>query len=1812
MDSESYSTIPETGGALRSPIRDDYIKLVIGVIERDPESFLDERTTKTLQQLYTKGIKWRHLLVDTLAIFSGYLINPVSHDWLNKMATESTAPLAGFASDYLRSLGVKITEEKEGQIKKAIEELDITRINFFGMYLSIQILVANVEKLRSHGILQGYYECDKTFSVGTSRIFDGFLIMEWNEKCNNERVGSLFSYDGLLSIRDVLLKRSIAILLSICKFEFLGSSYPSYGTVKTVIAWGDEVLCNGNEYYSTIASYESILTGVIIDKHDTFRNNEFLDRMVSEVAIVSQRVRRATEDMVKALGSESASTKVQCFALFKLWSFPTVDEEEAMRTLISYGKYVKHVDQDAMMNIVAKGRKLFFTSYVRLHNRLPAGCIYTGDDGDYLMRVVCGEVYFRENYTENDYNPLDWNNVAMRGVIEPIFNADIGSYMKDKAISPELDELWQVYQKEYIPECVRSSGGKSVRSGILRYIKGDIISAWALVEYVEKFGADKAWQVVGVTAKEKEHKPSARLFAMLVLQMKLWFAVTEDCLKKALFKYFPQQSMDQTSAQAFAKKYHMSSKSSSSYFKIIMNIDFSKWNTTFRNENTFLVFLFIDELFDFERVYTYTHQFFKTCRVYLSSRYTVPKSLIYSRSHEESIDPGTQDNLWFYGFLGGFEGQRQKGWTLVTLLFMVYVMEDKVGLKNYQLYGQGDNQVVEINIRKSDWNLEDEAELSDCEDDVHKLIDRIRQELVNGCNELGLKVKAEETWFSSSFFQYSKDFYIDGARMPLDMKQLLALSPHNKLIVPTQFEIYKMMVSTVNACFDSSHSCLATYFIGMYISNLLILVDDHVYDRRPEIKFDDIYTQASLPVPERLIRRGGNELLEMMSKIPSSLGGTCDILLSNLVRKGKGDFVEGAVDSVIRSSCKKCLSYLHNLQRYGMQDSFKTDKSILLINNLSVNLRIEEQDGDTLKSAVIRYLEEKAGGPVKTALEDFTSPMHKAFKRSLINEGDDYNPVLATIIYELSVFAAVQSQMEKVDGATMNRMAGVNLQSFMHRVSEINRKKIEFFKLQSVTLLLTNPDVLRNSREFAASLRSFWCCGELSLPIGRMMPNMYIKKGDESPADDPSMLLSYTGSSLVNYLNSSRGSERPLPRVTNQTEARTTGIKIPHGRIKSSLESLADILPVVCDKGSKLHSDIKRQIKSVTDFDIDCVVDWTSTKEVRLLETSDVPTASNFQTHCKFIFSDRVKRNILTSDERFEIEKVKHASVSLTNLQMLLNPDDDVSTFWIVFKKQSEIRGPTKNFSFSPSSITYPNSHLYYVKKEAGIEYETNRSRRTDDVLSITMLIDAALAEEEFSRLNGVPRRPLPSMILTYDARLVFLIFTARMMISQRMSMFESTDSYSDFVNSNEERLSKMFKQYLTDEGLQSLTNSEVGYHTRLRKRKEIIRVTIMAGFHQLNQIFESSFPLFLRLIVLYELNPIQLELLEKDTLSFLSRSGECGSTLEAVHNRYGAVMTHYGKKTFNPLLPRLRKVKVEMAPIAYTTDSQEAFTGQLRNPTYIRVARYQSIGFYQCLFSLVSGDKYSIIVIHDIPKAERATFANSAAYTSFAKLLQSRKFETRSGCTIIFRLDEKLSIVGKHKLSLENILLRGGEDKDISHYLGVPVLHVGTRVEDYMFEDDWMIIDDQPTGNIFSFFTDCVTIIRADDRKGYKFLNKSFNIKLHFPDWCLRYILYEEMKILTQGRYTGRINKRDMCDYFDDNGIDTERRSEIEDHLGPGFDSSRIFEACKSIHRARLQVISDRMGLRFDELERMGNFDYDDEVAFSEHLSQLIEFDDT
>lgn len=118
-----------------------------------------------------------------------------------------------------------------------------------------------------------------------------------------------------------------------------------------------------------------------------------------------------------------------------------------------------------------------------------------------------------------------------------------------------------------------------------------------------------------------------------------------------------------------------------------------------------------------------------------------------------TIDPTTgephEGNGGYRGHRGGFEGMRQKGWTLITLAAILYHAD----LNSYMctLLGQGDNQVICLEVPRKHAAPE--------------YVDKYLESLSALLATLNLPLKPEETYYSSELFSYGKQHFFRGAEV---------------------------------------------------------------------------------------------------------------------------------------------------------------------------------------------------------------------------------------------------------------------------------------------------------------------------------------------------------------------------------------------------------------------------------------------------------------------------------------------------------------------------------------------------------------------------------------------------------------------------------------------------------------------------------------------------------------------------------------------------------------------------------------------------------------------------------------------------------------------------------------------------------------------------------------------------------------------------------------------------------------------------------------------------------------------------------------
>ncbi|KAJ2940820.1 hypothetical protein O0L34_g10069 [Tuta absoluta] len=165
------------------------------------------------------------------------------------------------------------------------------------------------------------------------------------------------------------------------------------------------------------------------------------------------------------------------------------------------------------------------------------------------------------------------------------------------------------------------------------------------------------------------------------------------CLEKALsdnvLPFIKEQTMTNTELE-IVKRMDKVASTISKDGNYNINLDLSKWNQLQRHDLNKCLFSELDKLHGKNNLYYDSHLWFNRCMVLLSSRLTPPK--IGDDGEPE------EGNFCHYDQLGGFEGMRQKAWTISTIMII------KLALRECDIsgetMGQGDNQVIHISLTK--------------------------------------------------------------------------------------------------------------------------------------------------------------------------------------------------------------------------------------------------------------------------------------------------------------------------------------------------------------------------------------------------------------------------------------------------------------------------------------------------------------------------------------------------------------------------------------------------------------------------------------------------------------------------------------------------------------------------------------------------------------------------------------------------------------------------------------------------------------------------------------------------------------------------------------------------------------------------------------------------------------------------------------------------------------------------------------------------------------------------------------------------------
>nr|QMP82342.1 RNA-dependent RNA polymerase [Coleopteran rhabdo-related virus OKIAV29] len=569
--------------------------------------------------------------------------------------------------------------------------------------------------------------------------------------------------DHFLMVSDIIQQRFLCLMAAMYAEIFHKENYPSPETLKSVFQWGDSLLIKGGRQAYTLISYlEAIVISTLQKSHEDvlIDNTLFYNFIQSEFEATSslltlEETHNCWREIVDILSHQNDNQKMQIFGLYRIWGHPTVSGRSGILKLRKSACCPRVLNNTLIKIIHRQWREYFCTGYYAMNRRWPAITLDPIAKHSYLGK--CLEKGIELDLHHKEYRIDDWDHVTFNQTFTIPDKLELAEVIADKALSHNFPEL-----KKFI-ERSESIGPGYSRSVIIQWLHSEISNPKEFLEKIGREGFGMYENVMGAYPKEKELKLDPRLYGLLTLLKRLYVVITESLLSDCILPVFPEITMTldliSLTHKIFSRTKNLRKSDNTNNLQtqhktIVINMDFNKWNSWMRKEETYEIFKDFDCLFGLNNVYTRSHDMFSESYIYLADSTYTPTV----QGDGLKVDEGCWDD-----HLGGIEGLRQKGWTIFTVVILKFV-SSLFGVK-CSIMGQGDNQVL---FCQYPGHLNDEEVRS-----RHtKFIEGLKETLLL----IGPPLKLEETWSSSNFFIYGKYPVLKGIPLTVSLKRLIRAS----------------------------------------------------------------------------------------------------------------------------------------------------------------------------------------------------------------------------------------------------------------------------------------------------------------------------------------------------------------------------------------------------------------------------------------------------------------------------------------------------------------------------------------------------------------------------------------------------------------------------------------------------------------------------------------------------------------------------------------------------------------------------------------------------------------------------------------------------------------------------------------------------------------------------------------------------------------------------------------------------------------------------------------------------------------------------
>nr|DBA44338.1 TPA_asm: RdRp [Diachasmavirus michiganense] len=733
------------------------------------------------------------------------------------------------------------------------------------------------------------------------------------------------------------------------------------------------------EFFKFISTWESLVLGHII-------NDAEKDLGFSSLYLTSE------EEMIKILqdygvefdlqnllpdrdNTDTCKMYIELLGNTKHFGHPYLEVKSGFDNVREHGTEPVFVDLEVVKLSVAIMRRDFCKNYIIKRKRWP-NCK--------TVPKELQKAYKQGVYPAKYEHSLDiWHLLVFDKVFEYDYSPDTTELIKDSSAAEEMPNWYAEYDNcafmhLYGKRKPRVDYSRKSTRVMQRFLTGEEFEVEKKIFELDNNYFDPKDNTACLCRKEQELKPNGRLFVKQPYEQRLAQTSMENNIAKQYMKYVPEQTMTIGEVQLM-RRLAEAAKGQKQERLEIFNLDLTKWNMKFRHALVEPFGAVLDELFGMKNLYKNNHTWFILSQVFCNSRLAPP-------DYDQDLNPIVGD--YFYNnHLGGMEGMRQKLWTIITIC-LIKLSAEQVNL-DINIMCQGDNQVVMVSYPTNERVRKVELR--------GKLLDRLE----NVLQSVNLKLKREETWFSTRLCEFGKVRYLDGEAISNGDKKI------NRCIPDINDGICSIMssLSTINTITEATAK----------------------YDYQPDVSF--IINQFS--IQNYLTRKGiidYNRLnkYEAMSFLyhPTDLGGiSLSSYFSHMIR-GYDDKLTLWLSllGTLKSEMPHVYNYTKRLNIFVPKST--VDYSKLVEDIFSLNIRSLPSVERKLKNLALSYIRSKnVTNPEVTKI--FTSEAVKT-KEYIVSRLITMKPYIPSLAHEtlrnanVGILLALRNQFSSV--STINKL----------------------------------------------------------------------------------------------------------------------------------------------------------------------------------------------------------------------------------------------------------------------------------------------------------------------------------------------------------------------------------------------------------------------------------------------------------------------------------------------------------------------------------------------------------------------------------------------------------------------------------------------------------------------------------------------------------------------------------------------------------------------------------------------------------------------